>query len=178
MKTWVALLRGINVGGRGKLPMKDLARILEDLGCREVETYIQSGNVVLRSAENAGPLARKITARISEEHGFAPHVLLIEAGRFRKAASSNPYPQAEDDPKSVHLGFLDSKPRTPDLEGLEELRAKGEEFTLEGQTFYLLAPAGIGRSKLASRCERLLGVPTTLRNWNTVAKLVSMLDSR
>jgi uncharacterized protein (DUF1697 family) len=176
MNTYVALLRGINVGGRNALPMSELKQSLESVGCKEIQTHIQSGNVVLRSSTKPAMLARDIASAIKTHHGFEPHVLVMDKVDFEEAVRNNPFPEAESEPKSVHLGFLDAVPSVPDLEGLDGIRAASERFKLKGRVFYLHAPDGIGRSKLAANSEKLLGVPMTDRNWRTVSKLMEMLE--
>lgn len=173
--TSIALLRGINVGGKNVLPMKELARILESLGLEDVRTYIQSGNVVFRTARKpAKALAATISAAIEERHGFAPRVLVLGRDELDAAMAANPFPAATAAPKSLHLSFLESVPRRPDTDAIEELCSSTEEWSLEGRVFYLHAPEGIGRSKLAARVESLLGVPATARNWRTVEKLAEL----
>ncbi len=172
MNIYVALLRGINVGGRNTLPMKELVALLEDLGCLNVRTYIQSGNVVLQSTgKSLSALAKQIGLKIKKHSGFEPHVLLLQLKDLERAISANPFPGAESDPKTLHFGFLESVPAKPDLDKLEMLRAKSEQFRLIDRVFYLHAPDGIGRSKLAARSEKLIGVAMTSRNWRTVSKI-------
>jgi uncharacterized protein (DUF1697 family) len=176
MTILIALLRGINVGGNNKLPMKDLSTILTGMGLHDVQTYIQSGNVVFRcDIKNKATLAAKISAAIKAQHGFAPHILLLEAAELKKAMASNPYPEAEAVPKSLHLFFLDEVPQQPDLKALEAIKVDNERFKLAGKVFYLHAPDGVGDSKLAARAEKLLGVAASGRNWNTVCKLAEMV---
>jgi uncharacterized protein (DUF1697 family) len=173
VNTYIALFRGINVGGKSTLPMKDLVRILEGMGFREVKTYIQSGNAVFRSAPlTTEETAREISSRILETHGFAPAVLLLEASDLQEAIDRSPF--VTTDGKALHLFFLESQPTKPDLEGLMAVKAESEEFKLDKNVFYLCAPDGIGRSKLAARVEQSMGVPVTARNWNTVSQLISM----
>jgi uncharacterized protein (DUF1697 family) len=175
MNTFIALFRGINVGGSGKLPMKELVSVLEGLGLREIRTFIQSGNVVLKSpTTDRAQLARAIGAAVRKSHGFEPLVLLIDPGRLEKAMRANPFPEGEAAGATLHLGFLANLPPRPDREGIERLRAPSERFQLKGDVFYLHAPDGIGRSKLMNGAERLLGVPTTSRNWNTLGRLREM----
>jgi uncharacterized protein (DUF1697 family) len=175
MKTYIALLRGINVGGNNVLPMKDLVALLEDLGSRNVKTYIQSGNAVFQSEEeNASLLSDRIKVAIRNSHGFEPQVLLLELEEIEKAVESNPFPEAESEPKTLHLHFLASMPKDPDLEVLASLKGERERFVLEDRVFYLHAPDGIGRSKLAANAEKLLGVAMTARNWRTVCKVTAM----
>lgn len=175
MKTYVALFRGINVGGKNALPMKALVAILEDLGAQNVKTYIQSGNAVFVSTEkDPSRLSNKISDEIKKRLGFEPHVLLLELEDIERAIKKNPFPAAATDPKTLHAGFLASAPVKPNLETLERLKSNTERFHLIDKVFYLHAPEGIGRSKLAANAERLLGVPMTDRNWRTVSKIRDM----
>jgi len=176
MKTYIALFRGINIGGANILPMKELTSILAGLGLRDIRTYIQSGNVLFRSDDDAASLAGDIGATVRERYGFEPKVMLLEKADMERAVRSNPFPEAESNPKTLHLAFLDSIPANPDLEGLQKLSANGEEFRLSGKLFYLHAPGGVGRSKLAAAMEKRLGVPITARNWRTVLKLRDMAE--
>lgn len=179
MKTYIALFRGINVGGNNPLPMKDLVVALENLECQEVATYIQSGNAVFRSEEADGSLLSDgIMATIGERHGFEPRVLVLSSEELEKAVRSNPFPEAESEPKTLHAYFLASPPERPDLDALEGMKGDRERFVLSESVFYLHAPDGIGRSRLAANAEKLLGVPTTARNWRTIRKVMDMADQR
>ena len=178
MSTWVLLLRGVNVGGAGKLPMGELVGMLESLGLENVRTYIQSGNVVFESKRQiSAELAEEIAAVIHDRKGFRPTVLILNPRQLHDAAASNPFEGAEEHPKSVHLFFLSSAPSDPDIDALTELSSSTERFHLTDEVFYLYAPDGVGRSKLAKRAERILGVPVTARNWRTVTKLLDMVES-
>jgi len=176
MKTYIALFRGINVGSTRSLPMKELVSILETLGCQNIKTYIQSGNVVLQHEEkDISRLAGKISTEVKKSCGFEPYVLLLDSKELEKAMAGNPFPEGESEPNTLHMGFLASKPTNPDLKKLESLKADSERFVLKGTVFYLHAPDGIGRSKLAASSEKLLGVPMTDRNWRTVCKISEMV---
>lgn len=178
MKTHIALFRGINVGGSHPLPMADLRLVLEKNGCVAVHTYIQSGNAVFRSSISDGAdLARRVTAAVSKSHGFGPRVLVLTQSELAAAAAANPFLQAEENPKSVHLFFLADPPKKPDLKALESLKTRTEAFALKKRVFYLYTPDGFGRSKLAARAERLLGVEATARNWRTVTALLDMAEA-
>jgi uncharacterized protein (DUF1697 family) len=175
MKTYIALFRGINVGGTNVLPMKDLVALLENIGSQNVKTYIQSGNAVFQSEEeNASLLSNKIRAAIKKSHGFEPQVLLLEPEDVDRAIESNPFPEAESEPKTLHVHFLASMPKNPDLGALESIKNDRERFALRDRVFYLHAPDGIGRSKLAANAEKLLGVALTARNWRTVCRVMAM----
>jgi uncharacterized protein (DUF1697 family) len=175
-KPYVALLRGINIGGRHKLPMQALREILEAAGCEKVATYSQSGNVVfLKRADDPSVLAGAISESVKRYYGFAPKVLLLEAGRFREALANNPFDV--DEGKNLHLFFLSTLPDAPDMETMEALKADSEAFKLDGRVFYFHTPEGVGHSKLAAKVEKCLGVPATGRSWNTVLKIAQMLDA-
>jgi len=175
MAVYIALLRGINVGGRNRLPMRELVQTLEGLGLSRIETYIQTGNVVFQS-KGTRPLelADRMSAVIHERHGIRPHVIVLKLGDLERAMVSNPFPEAESEPKTLHLYFLASAPTNPDLSALESIKQNGERFALVGKVFYLHAPGGVGRSKLAARVERSLGVAVTARNWRSVCKIVEL----
>lgn len=175
MNTYIALIRGINITGNHMLPMTELKRICEQNNCLEVRTYIQSGNVIFRSAAaDVELLAQRLTAGVSKSHGFEPRVLVITMRELEKAAAGNPFPEARENPKSLHLFFLTAKPKKPGLQKCEALRAPSERFELKGSIFYLHTPDGFGTSKLAKRAENLLGVGATARNWRTVTTLLEM----
>ncbi|MES2046993.1 MAG: DUF1697 domain-containing protein [Pseudomonadota bacterium] len=177
MNTYIAFLRGINVGGNNSLPMKQLVAILEDAGARKIKTYIQSGNAVFQSTEkNLPQLSKNLAAEIKKRHGFEPYIHILAAEAVNRAIEENPFPEAVADPSSLHLGFLASKPANPNLEKLSSLKKESERFHLGDGVFYLHAPEGIGRSKLAASSEKLLGVPMTDRNWRTVCKVMELLE--
>ncbi len=177
MNTYIALLRGINVGGANILPMRELVEVLDSLGLQKVKTYIQSGNVVFQS-EGAEPalLASQISEAINHSHGFSPRVLVLQRQELERAVAANPFPEAVAVPKTLHFYFLSSVQPEPDLETLDSVRGDSERFELLGQVLYLHAPDGIGRSKLVARIEKALGVTVTGRNWRTVSKIVSMIE--
>ncbi|HMP79470.1 MAG TPA: DUF1697 domain-containing protein [Pirellulaceae bacterium] len=177
MPSWVVLFRGVNVGGKHKLPMARLVTILESLGCSAVRTYIQSGNAVFTSRQtNRARLATQIVDTVEREFGFRPHLMLLTASELADAVLNNPFKKSVKEPKSLHFFFLDSKPQKPDVEGMKAVATRSERFRLIGQVFYLHTPDGFGLSKLATVIERRLGVPATARNYNTVAALMAMLE--
>jgi uncharacterized protein (DUF1697 family) len=175
MKTYIALFRGINVGGKNALPMKELVAILEDLGSEKVKTYIQSGNAVFVSPEkDPQRLSKTIRVEVKKRRGFEPYVLLLELKDFDRVIRNNPFPDAETDPQTLHTGFLASTPEHPNLKTLDSLKRGSERFRLIDSVFYLHAPDGIGKSKLAANAEKLLGVEMTDRNWRTVCAIRAM----
>lgn len=173
MRTWIALLRGINVVGRRKLLMRDLAAIFARCGFCSVRTYIQSGNVVFQSARgSARTLAAQIGGLIDKKSGFRPHVIVLAVRELAEAIRANPFPQAHADHKALHLFFLSERPARPDLKSLARLRAGREAFALKGAVFYLYTPHGFPQCALHDKVERFLGVPATGRNWRTVNQLL------
>jgi len=175
VNVYIGLVRGINVGGAHMLPMKDLTRLFEQLGCVDVKTYIQSGNVVFRTADaDTGRLAKRVTAAVAKARGFEPLLLVLTRNELERAAAGNPFPEAVDNPQSVHLFFLAEPAKNADLKSLNALKSATERFVLKDRVLYLHTPDGLGSSKLAARAAGLLGVVATARNWRTVTTLLEM----
>lgn len=178
MNTWIALFRGINVGGKHMLPMKDLRALLEGEGCTDVKTYIQSGNVVFRSPlSDASRVATRLRSAVGKSYGFEPQVLILTRKDLERAVAANPFPDADANPKSLHLFFLFEKPGKPDTEAMDGIKTRTEAYALRDRVLYLHTPAGFGISKLAQRTERLLGVDATARNWRTVSTILELTRS-
>jgi uncharacterized protein (DUF1697 family) len=176
MTTYIALFRGVNVGGRHVLPMNELRVMLETNGCRHVQTYVQSGNAIFRSSlSDTRRIARMLAAAVSKARGFEPRVLVLTRSEIERAATRNPFPEAIAQPTSLHLFFLADPPGHPDVKGLSALKTARERFALDGSVFYLYTPDGFGKSRLAARAERLLGVDATARNWRTVTALLELM---
>jgi uncharacterized protein (DUF1697 family) len=174
MSTHVALLRGINVGGKNKLPMRELAALFEAEGCGDVRTFIQSGNVLfdLPSARVA-TLGERISARIHEGHDLTIPVVLRTARELAAAAAHNPF--AAGDTAMLHVMFLRDKPSAAKVKALDAERSPGDRFTLVGRDLYLRLPNGVARTKLTNAYfDRALDTVSTLRNWRTVQKLAEM----
>jgi uncharacterized protein (DUF1697 family) len=175
MNLWIAFFRGINVGGRNVLPMKELKALLKGIGCHGVQSYIQSGNVVFRHAtKQAENLEAVISAAVQDGFGIDARVLLLTLDELVVAIATNPFPAGEAEPKSLHLFFLAEDAIAADWAALETLKFSTEQFQLINRVFYLHAPDGIGRSKLAAKVEKNLGVPVTARNWRTVARVLQL----
>lgn len=172
MTQYIVLLRGINVGGRNRLPMARLREILGAGGLTDVRTYIQSGNVVFQSDEtDRSALARHIGDAIEAGVGFRPAVMVLTNEALNTAVERNPFADQVADHKTLHFYFLAEPPANPDFAALTALQSPTERFRLDDAVFYLFAPDGIGRSKLAAQVERHLGVAATARNLRTVEKL-------
>lgn len=172
----VALLRGINVGGKNKLPMKELAGIFTNLGASDVLTYIQSGNVVFRAgAALARRLPAAVTSAISKRFGFEVPVVVRTAEELREVARANPFLRAGAEVGSLHVAFLASKPGIARVDSLEVDCSPPDRFELRGREIYLCCPNGIGRTKLTNAYfDSKLATTSTVRNWKTVLKLVEL----
>lgn len=178
MNLWIAFFRGINVGGRHIVPMQELRDLLSDIGCEDVCSHIQSGNLVFRHKEaDAVRLAAKIVTLVRQGYGFEPGVMLLDPRTLAKAVSANPFQKAAGKPASLQLYFLAEIPLSPDLDGVHRDQSADEAFHLQDKVFYLYAPNGIGRSRLASRVERHLGVSATARNLRTTTKVLALAEA-
>ncbi len=178
MSTFAALLRGINVGGKNKIPMAELKSLFSSLGFRDVATYIQSGNVVFRSpAGDAHDIAAGIEQRIAEVFGVSVTVLLRTPAELGEIADSSPFLGDESDLAKLHVVFLDGQPAANANTQLDPKRSPPDQFSLRGREIYLHLPNGAARSKLTiDYFERRLGVKATARNWNTLIKLLALMQ--
>jgi uncharacterized protein (DUF1697 family) len=175
VKTFVALLRGINVGGKNVVRMAELRQTLSGIGLQNVHTYIQSGNIAFQSeAQGIDELAPTIQAAIEHGHGFTPDVLVLTIEELEAAIAGNPFTSGADDQKSIHLYFLTGVPEKGALEKAQALATESETCELVGNVFYLHAPDGIGRSKLAAGVEKALGVRATARNLRSANKVLEL----
>jgi uncharacterized protein (DUF1697 family) len=169
-KRWVALLRGINVGGHSTVPMAGLKQLFEDAGFESVRTYINSGNVVFDGA--AKPDAAALEASVQKTFGVAAAVVVRSAAELAKVAGSHPF---GDDTSNSFVAFLAERPDRGAARRLRELDAGEDGYVLKAKELYVRYPNGQRNAKLtAARLERALGVPATMRNWNTVTKLVEL----
>ncbi|HTA17031.1 MAG TPA: DUF1697 domain-containing protein [bacterium] len=174
--TYVALLRGVNVGGKHKLPMKDLAALLQGLGCANVKTFIQSGNAVFDApASVAAGLPRGLHAAIVKKAGFEAPVVLRSAAQMASVFQANPFLAKGADPEHLHVGFLADKPAASAFKALDPGRSPGDAFVVLGQEVYFLLPNGVARTKLTNAYfDSALKTVCTMRNWRTVRALSDM----
>jgi uncharacterized protein (DUF1697 family) len=180
MTVFVALLRGINVGGNKTIKMSTLKTVFETLGFEAVKTHLNSGNVVFASkGKDQAKLAKTIETAIENEFGFRPSVLLRSSAGLRNAMVKNPFPDAaENDPSHLVVMFVTAKPAKDALARIAKAYAGPEEIRIEGDTVYITYPSGIGKSKLTNVfLEKQLGVTGTARNWNTVVKLAVIAEA-
>lgn len=176
LPTHVALLRGINVGGKNTVPMADLRGWVEEAGGEGVRTYVQSGNVLFDATPAAAArIAAAISAHIKERLDLSVPVVLLTAVEFHQIARTNPY-LAEGAPENeLHVMFLSEAPAPERVAKLDPDRSPPDRFTVAGRALYLHAPNGVARSKLTNAyVDRVLGVTSTARNWRTVGKLLAL----
>jgi uncharacterized protein (DUF1697 family) len=177
MPIYIALLRGINVGGNKLIKMDELRRSFEALGCERVASYIQSGNLVFKASKlSAGALTKKIEERIQSDFGHSVAVMLRTADEMKKTIASNPFLRERAiDLEKLHVTFLSEIPEPSALKKLEELTTSPDRFRCSGKTVYLYLPNGFsGSSFMKKPLDRILSVVTTTRNWKTVNQLSQM----
>ncbi len=175
MATYALFLRGVNVGGRNRLPMQGFRELLRQLGCDRVSTYIQSGNAVFDYAAAPSGLPILISESIQTTFGFAPRILMLDGAEFAHVMAANPFIEEMQDPRHLHVWMTTGLARDANFSRLASLANGDEVFQLQDKAFYLHAPAGIGRSKLAAGVEKILGVSATARNWRTMLKVEELL---
>lgn len=176
MKTFIALLRGINVGGHNKIPMAGLCSLCADLGWSDVQSYIQSGNLVFSANGTAAALEIKLERAIMEEFGFSIPVIVRAATDWPAYVKNNPFPAAsEREPNRVMLGLSKTPPKPDAAKLLQERAANGEHIAQAGDAIWMHFKKGVAGSKLSPALfDRLVGSPVTMRNWRTVLKLEEM----
>ncbi len=174
----VALLRGINVGGKNKLPMKDLAAIFAQAGCADVRTYIQSGNVIFTCNEAAmEKLPSLVTAAIAQRHGLKVPVVMRTLAEMDKLVRGNPFIAAGAPEHELHVMFLAAAPAPGNAAKLEPKRFSPDQFEWCGREIYLRLPNGMGKSKITNAYfDFKLATVSTARNWRTVNKLLEMMN--
>jgi uncharacterized protein (DUF1697 family) len=175
----ISLLRGVNVGGHHKIKMDALRALYESLGLRDVETYVQSGNVVFRArGENLARLAEQIEDGIERSLGFRPSVIVRTPSDLRKVIAGNPFAARRDiEPSKLLVTFLAKDPGAEARQSLLKIKTDPEEIRVSGRELYIYFPNGMGRSKLTGAAiENALKTPGTARNWNTVRKLLEIAE--
>lgn len=180
MTTYIALLRGINVGGKNIIKMAELKRLFESIGLSNVKTYIQSGNVLFKSAEAEEVLVIRIEKAIETTFGFSVHVILRTAAELEKIIIDCPFTEkeiseAEEASKveSLYVSLMSHEPLKEKVESLNIYTSENDRFVIIGREVFLLFKHSVRDSKLASNLHKL-GVACTVRNWKTINKLVSI----
>ena len=171
----VALLRGINIGSRNRIAMPALREVLGDAGYEDVETYVQSGNVVLSAGEKAAALEGSLELLIEERFGLAIPVVVRTRAQLARVIKLNPLGDVASDPKRYQVAFLRGKLPREAAEALNVAAAEPERVVIDGREVYAWHPDGVARSKLWNALAgQGLGVTATARNWSTVLKLCEM----
>ena len=173
MSVFIALLRGINVGGRNRIPMQELRSLCGSLGWADVQTYIQSGNVIFRAEAVASALENDLECTIERDLGLSIPVLVRAAADWPVYVRGNPFPDAsEKEPNRVMLALSKDPPRNTAVEELLERAKDGEQIARVGDALWFYYPGGAGTSKLSpALVDRLTGSSVTARNWRTVLQL-------
>jgi uncharacterized protein (DUF1697 family) len=186
MASHIALLRGINVGGRNKVPMADLREVVASLGHTGVTTYIQSGNVLFSTADtDTARLAAALESAIADRFGIWASVVVLSRDELARVLDANPY-RHEPEPRFVHVVFLSGEP-TPDLldrmaaaRDAAAARGSRDSVTAVGRALFLHTPDGFGTSELAKSLSSVKtpGLAVTARNWATATKLLTLCDEK
>jgi uncharacterized protein (DUF1697 family) len=179
MEQRVALLRGINLGPRKRVPMPALRELLADAGFNQVQTYVQSGNVVLAGAAKPETLERKLEQLIADQFGFEVGVIVRTEAQLAAVVKRNPFATVATEPKRYQVTFLADALEPARVEQLAGLTAGAEQFAAHGRELYAWHPDGVARSKLWAKLGSTgLGVKATSRNWATVTTLLEMMRRR
>jgi uncharacterized protein (DUF1697 family) len=172
------MLRGINVSGQKQVRMAELKNLYESLGLADVETYVQSGNVVFEGKEqDAKKLVNSIETGIEKTFGFSVPVLIRSADEFRRIMEGHPF--RKEDPVRILVTFLYERPDPSKLEDISRYENETDKFAIGEQEIFLFCPGGYGKTKLSNTFfEKKLGVIATTRNWKTVNRLYEMASER
>lgn len=180
MKTFISILRGINVAGKNKIPMADLKVMYEEIGGKDVITYIQSGNVIFDTKENdPQQLEKRVEKKILDKFGFKVPVVIRQEKELEKLIKDNPFLKEKVDESKLHVTFLAQEPEADLVGKIKEVRHEPDRFIVSGKEVYLYCPDGYGNTKLSNTFfENKLKVIATTRNWNTVNKLVELCNKK
>ncbi|MXN90553.1 DUF1697 domain-containing protein [Flavobacterium sp. Sd200] len=183
MPVYLALFRGINVSGHNIIKMDALKKLMHAEGYKNVETYIQSGNVVFESEETSKPkIAKDLEMLMYKEYGHNVGIFVFEEAEVAKAIANNPYTSAEPEPsgiKKFHVAFLTGEPTVQGMDQMKKYNRSDDEFKTIGAVLYLKLAQSAADSKLTNAfIESKLGLKSTVRNWNTTLKMLEMLQAR
>jgi uncharacterized protein (DUF1697 family) len=179
MARQIALLRAVNVGGHNKVPMARLRELMEELGYRDVSTYVQSGNVVFTATERPGQrVAARLEKQFAAEFGFEIDVIVRTRDELADIIAANPVGDVATDPAKQLVYFLAEEIDDDRLEGIDAGDVAPEVCVMAGREIHLWTPAGFTESKVRKvLTDKRLGVPATTRNWRTVKKLLELADT-
>jgi len=170
MKTYIALLRGINVSGHKKILMTDLRVLFEAIGFKDVQTYIQTGNVFFSSNKKASECEQLIFEAILKTYGWEVPVLVRTASEIKKVLDNCPFPQ--DKKEKSYFIMLQSKPSSEKISETNKISYPNEEFVISNNCVYLYSELGAAKAKFSINFfERKLKVSATARNYNTMLNL-------
>ncbi|MGB0714765.1 MAG: DUF1697 domain-containing protein [Phycisphaerae bacterium] len=174
----IALLRGINVGGKNKLPMATLVSMFEEAGGAEVRTYIQSGNVMFLASRTRGSkITDDVSQAIKAKLGLNVPVVVRTVGDFKKMIKANPFAEVDQPDRTVHIGFLKDKPTKANLSKLDPDRSTGDEYRVVGRHVFMHLPNGVAKTKLTNAYfDHALATTMTVRNWRTVSKILNIAE--
>jgi uncharacterized protein (DUF1697 family) len=176
MTSWVALIRGINVGGHAPLAMSDLRALLTGLGYDDVRTHLQSGNAAFAAPGARAPaLERDIASAIGSKLGLEIKVMVRSGAQLRRVVGDNPFSKKKVGPKELHATFLSKKPAAAKLAAVDPKACLPDEFAFGDRVIYVRLRNGVAGSRLPN-WERVLGVSATTRNWNTTTRLLALVD--
>lgn len=177
MDIFIAILRGINVSGHRLIKMDALRTLIESLGCNDVSTYIQSGNIVFKSKENdCQRLAACISEGIKKTFGFDVEVLVLSQNDLMTIINKNPFPEeTRNNPGAIYISYLFNNPGEVDLAKIEESKQQDEQLRYLDNVLFLYCPGGYGNTKISNTfLEKKLKVTASTRNWKTSLKLQEM----
>ena len=171
---WVALLRGINLGARNKVPMAELRRVLEAAGFADVRTYIQSGNALFTAGGRRVAVCRKAERAIEDAFGFSAPVALRTGGEIGEVAAARPFGK---DTSNMHVTFLLAKPTAAAVRAVHALDVAPDQVKVVGEDVFVRLPNGVQGAKLGGALlQKTIGVPGTMRTFKTVSKLAEMAE--
>ncbi len=180
MTVFVSMLRGVNLAQHRRMTMKELRAVYESIGLHDVQTHLQSGNVVFRAEEkNAARLAHRIEDAIEKKFGFRSDIILRTPAELHDAIARNPFAARRGiEPNRLLVTFLATDPGEEAREQVRKIKSHPEELRIDGRELYIYYPNGMARPKVAwAALERILKTSGTGRNWNTVTKLLEIAEA-
>ncbi len=175
MNTKIAILRGINVGGKRKILMNDLKLLCKKMGLKDVHTYIQSGNLIFKSEKHPTELEKELEKTIAENYGFQIPIIILKATDLQNAVAKNPFLSEVNDTKQLHLTLLKEKPKQESIDKILSYNFEPDQFKIDHKNVFLWCKGKYHQSKLSTNFfEKNLNVQATTRNWNTILKLLQM----
>lgn len=174
MKTYIVLLRGVNVSGKNLIKISELKETLSNAGFSNVSTYIQSGNIILKSALEKTAIEETVHKLILEHFNCSVHVFCLTVSDMEQALANNPFP-IDSEPNKVFVTFLNQTPQPDLIEKLNLIAFGNEQFKITDKLLYFYVPDGMGKSKMNNNFfENKLKVTATGRNLNTIYKLIDL----